>query len=149
MAQTEWSGRANVIDGDSLYVGRAEVRLYGIDSPDHGQRCEQAGGGSWACDEAAKELLKRLAQDRTVACEPEGLDRNDRVIAMCWADGIDLGEKLVTKGLSWANRDHSTEYAAAEVTAQAEERGIWENGARPAPPWEFRAEQSEGGPTGD
>lgn len=143
--QTEWSGRAHVLDGDSLYVGDAEVRLYGIDSPEHGQRCERTGGGSWACDEAAKARLMHLAQDRVVACVPEGHDRHDRVIAMCWVDGIDLGGQLVTEGLAWAYRRYSMEYAAAEDAARAEGRGVWANGARPLAPWEFRAAQRRTG----
>lgn len=140
-SQMEWSGRAHVIDGDSLYVGHAEVRLFGIDSPEYEQRCELADGGSWACDEAATSLLKRLAQDRTIACKSEGLDRHDRMIATCWADGVDLGGQLVADGLSWAYRQYSMRYVRIEDRARAAGRGIWRDGSRPSPPWVFRAER--------
>jgi endonuclease YncB( thermonuclease family) len=37
-AQT-FSGYARSIDGDSLYVGETEVRLFGIDAPEWSQTC--------------------------------------------------------------------------------------------------------------
>jgi len=37
-AQT-FTGTARPIDGDSLYVGNTEVRLFGIDAPEYHQVC--------------------------------------------------------------------------------------------------------------
>lgn len=148
-AQAEWSGRAQVIDGDSLYVGSAEVRLSGIDSPEFQQRCDLATGGSWACSEASQERLTRLAEGRMVVCRPERLDRFDRVIATCWAGDTDLGGQLVAEGLAWAYRRYSMQYAPVEDWARTQGLGVWRDGSRPTPPWVFRAERRAAGATSE
>ena len=37
------SGRAQVIDGDSLEIGGTRTRLFGIDAPERGQGCQADG----------------------------------------------------------------------------------------------------------
>ena len=43
-----------IVDGDTIEIGQTTYRLFGIDAPEHGQRCAKRGGGSWQCGEAAK-----------------------------------------------------------------------------------------------
>lgn len=38
------SGAARVYDGDSIFFGRAEVRLDAIDAPEHDQACKDREG---------------------------------------------------------------------------------------------------------
>jgi endonuclease YncB( thermonuclease family) len=55
-AQLVLSGVGRVKDCDSIMVGAADVRLYGIDAPELHQTCQRAGQ-SWACGAEAKAQL--------------------------------------------------------------------------------------------
>ena len=91
-------GRAVAIDGDSLVVGGVEVRLCGIDAPEHG-----APGG-----ERASGQLRRLVHGKVVRCirvgEGSACDGRskptsyDRVVATCSIDGLDLARAMVQAG---------------------------------------------------
>ena len=52
-------GAGRTIDGDSLWVGKDEVRLKGIDAPEGRQTC-QCDGRDWACGDATRDELRRL-----------------------------------------------------------------------------------------
>lgn len=132
-------GTAEVIDGDGLRIGPVVVRLHGIDAPEIGQRCNRRGGGTWPCDEAAIRLLEDLAGARDVECEALDRDQYGRIVARCWADGIDLAEALVADGLAWAFTRFSVDYVDAEATAKAAGLGIWQSATEPA--WDYRADR--------
>ena len=40
------AGRARVVDGDSLEIGAARIRLFGIDAPEGAQHCRDAQGAA-------------------------------------------------------------------------------------------------------
>ena len=66
--RADLSGRARVIDGDTIEVGTARIRLFGVDAPESAQRC-LAGGRRWPCGrEAARALAGRIGSS-LVACE--------------------------------------------------------------------------------
>jgi hypothetical protein len=52
----EVSGQAAIVDGDTLWVGSREIRIYGIDAPETSQRC-QLPKGTWDCSTAATNAL--------------------------------------------------------------------------------------------
>ncbi len=66
------SGRAEVIDGDTLDIGNTRIRLFGIDAPEHAQTCATARGGEWACGWAARKALEDLTAGHTVTCRSQG-----------------------------------------------------------------------------
>ena len=49
--QSDLAGRARVIDGDTIVVGSARIRLFGVDAPESAQSCV-AGSRPWSCDRA-------------------------------------------------------------------------------------------------
>src|SRR5690606_39154980 len=83
-------GTATAGDGDSLRLGGERVRLLGIDAPELDQTCGRAGGGIWACGEAARRRLAELVAGVAVSCRPAGRDRYRRVLATCTAAGADV-----------------------------------------------------------
>jgi endonuclease YncB( thermonuclease family) len=136
VAVVEWGtcemieARPRVIDGDTLRLDGREVRLAGIDAPEHGQRCERLGK-AWRCGEEAAAALRRLVGAGPVRCEGRRNDKYGRLLARC-ATHEDLGARLVGDGLAVAYGDYEVEEAAA----RAARRGIW--GGTFEPPAEFR-----------
>lgn len=133
------SGRAEVIDGDSVYVGGVEVRLYGVDAPEARQTCV-IDGGRWPCGQQATRALRRLIDGRVVACDERDRDHYGRVVAVCRLDGADVNAWLVENGWAMAYRRHARAYVGAESVAASAKRGIWRGDF--VAPWDWR--QAEG-----
>ena len=119
------SGRARVVDGNSLIIGAARVRLFGIDAPEGRQDCRDAQGRSYRCGKSARRALAELIDSREVTCTPVGAS-HDRSVALCTAQGRDLSEAMVRGGHALELRQHSHgRYAAAERDAREGKRGLW------------------------
>jgi endonuclease YncB( thermonuclease family) len=119
------TGRARVVDGDSLIIGTSRVRLFGIDAPEGRQDCRDAQNRSYRCGEASRRALAELIGGREVSCTPVGLS-HDRSVAVCTAQGRDLSEAMVRGGYALELRQHSKgRYAAAEREAREGKRGVW------------------------
>ena len=129
------SGAARVVDGDTLDVAGARVRLHGIDAPESAQRC-RASGRSWPCGREAMRALASRIGDQGISCEERDRDGYGRVVAVCAAAGLDLNEWMVSQGWAFAYRRYSRDYVAAESRARAARRGIWRGEA--VAPWEWR-----------
>jgi endonuclease YncB( thermonuclease family) len=120
------SGRARVIDGDSLDIGGERIRLFGIDAPEGRQDCTDAAGRGYACGREAARALATQIGGRNVTCTPVDHDRYAREVAVCSVDGRDLGEAMVRNGHAIELPAHSRgRYAAAEREARERKRGLW------------------------
>ena len=51
--------QVKVIDGDSIFIGKREIRLSGIDAPEYKQPCYNAAGKAYPCGELAFRALKK------------------------------------------------------------------------------------------
>lgn len=119
------TGRAKIIDGDSLEVAGRRIRLWGIDAPEYGQRCER-GGKPWKCGAAAIQALRARVAGRRVSCEVLEIDRYERAVSRCTVGGKSLNEWLVREGWALDYRRYSDgAYAAAQASAKAARRGLW------------------------
>jgi endonuclease YncB( thermonuclease family) len=131
-----------VVDGDTLQVrlgsGPETVRLYGVDTPE-----AHAPFGREAT-RALRTLVGRGAlQLQPVTDDP--YDRYDRLVAVVYADGVNVSEALVADGLAWAYRRYLGEVAGAEslcrleAEARAARKGLWSQPPeRWVPPWIYR-----------
>lgn len=133
-------GSAEVIDGDTLVIGDAHVRLFGIDAPEGQQTCER-GGSQWACGEESARQLRTLVEGRQIVCRGNGTDSYSRTIAICEAGGLELNRTMVQQGWAVAFRRYSQNYVADEVRAKAAHAGIWNSSF--AMPEEWRAVHAE------
>ena len=130
------SGRAKVLDGDTIEIAGTRIRLEGIDAPESAQMCSRKGTGLWPCGKEATEHLKRLTSGRRVVCDDAGEDRYGRMLGWCAVDGTDINAEMVRSGFAWAFVRYSRRYVAAEREARRAEAGIWQGEAEPA--WAFR-----------
>ena len=130
------TGRAKVLDGDTIDIAGTRIRLEGIDAPESAQMCSRKGKGLWPCGEEATEHLKRLTSGRRVVCNDAGEDRYGRMLGWCAVDGLDINAEMVRSGFAWAFVRYSKRYVSAEREARQAEAGIWQGEAEPA--WAFR-----------
>ena len=95
----EISGKGKALDGDTLYVGRALVRLDGIDAPARKKLCNR-NGMLYRCGERAKEALAKLANEQTIRCKVTGTAGGGKAYAgLCFApDKTELNKWLVANG---------------------------------------------------
>lgn len=101
---------AHVRDGDTLELEGRAVRLQGVAAP---ELHDPLGAESRAA-------LQRLVLGRTIACAPDGTRTHGRIVAVCTADGRDLGAALVSAGLARdCPRFSGGRYAALEQAAAA------------------------------
>jgi len=133
------AGFARVIDGDTIDLSGKRIRLYGIDAPESAQSCVIAEQ-PYRCGEKATRALYDLVRDRTVLCEPTGLDRYQRTIARCKIEGsnVDINAWMVRKGFAVAYRRYSYAYITDELGARIAQRGLWAGTFQM--PWDYRAE---------
>lgn len=135
-AQSETlTGPGRVIDGDTLTVAGERVRLNGIDAPETRQTCTR-DGRPWACGTAATQAMRQLIGQSSIHCEVSGRDKYGRAIATCFADGRDLQQQLVRRGLAFAYRKYSTRFVPDENAARAEGVGVWSGEF--VEPWRWR-----------
>ncbi|MEQ1576695.1 MAG: thermonuclease family protein [Hyphomicrobium sp.] len=130
------TGRAIVIDGDTLDIGGQRVRLEGIDAPETSQTCGRAWVGWWSCGKTASKALGSLIGDRRVDCQSQGRDKYGRILGICTVGGDELNAAMVRTGMAWAFVKYSTAYIALEAQAKAAKAGVWQGEAEA--PWLYR-----------
>lgn len=126
---TVLTGRAYVVDGDTLTILNTQVRLFGVDAPE----LDHPYGKN------AKGALLSLCKGHDVRAEITGQDTHGRTVARCYlADGRDLSAEMVKLGLAidWAKFSNG-QYCALELPdvrkklwlADARQKGrmdVWE-----------------------
>jgi endonuclease YncB( thermonuclease family) len=127
-----------VIDGDTLAIGEARIRLHGIDAPELAQTCTDSSGRAWTCGAWSKAVLKRLTSG-AVNCVEKDVDRYGRSVAACFVDGADVNAAMVAQGAAYAYVKYSSDYLGAQNDARSKSLGMWRAGAQM--PSDYRAEK--------
>lgn len=127
-----------VIDGDTMDVNGAQIRLWGIDAPEGKQSC-QRDGVAWLCGQEAAKALREFVKGKEIACETKDIDRYKRQVAICQTDvgQLPVNDWMVRNGWALDYRQYSRgAYADAERQARDEERGLWAGTFEK--PWDWR-----------
>ncbi|TIL95151.1 MAG: DUF4236 domain-containing protein [Mesorhizobium sp.] len=136
------SGRATIIDGDTIDIAGTRVRFNGIDAPESTQLCQNAKNKNYRCGQsAAKALDAWLATSRPVTCKFVEWDHYGRFVGDCYrSDGAAVATWLVSAGhaMDWPLHSGGV-YASYQDEARMAKRGIWQGEFQPA--WEWRAAQ--------
>jgi endonuclease YncB( thermonuclease family) len=83
-----------VTDGDTIKLDGTTYRIWGIDAAEAKQACADG----WMAGREATTALLELVKGRTLACEAKARDRYGRTVALCRADGVDVGAAMVSAG---------------------------------------------------
>ena len=134
-AVADVTGKARVVDGDTIHIGKNKIRLHGIDAPEQKQTCT-AGGKEWACGRMATRALKDAINDQEVQCKGDERDKYKRLLAVCYVGKTDLNAKMVGNGWALAYRKYSRDYVDAEASAKKDRVGLWRG--QFVTPWEWR-----------
>lgn len=133
-------GMAAVVDGDTLFLNRQRVRLFGVDAPEHDQTCTLSNGTKWQCGVAATMKLADLIRDQNIVCQRQDIDVYGRPVAICYAGNTDVNAELVLAGMATAYKKYSWRYVPEEQAARWMKRGIWDGQFEP--PAAYRARRA-------
>ena len=90
-ANRQITGRAWVIDGDTIAINKVKIRLAGIDAPELDQ--------PWG--QKAKWEMVRICKGQNICAEFTGDTSYDRLVGTCYLpDGRDIGAEIVKAGLA-------------------------------------------------
>jgi endonuclease YncB( thermonuclease family) len=130
------SARAQtVVDGDTIKLNGTIFRIWGIDAAETRQVCRDG----WMAGKEASKAMLELLRGHKIACEAKDKDRYGRTVALCRADGRDLGAALVSAGMAWAFTRYSSDYVGQERTAIGAKLGV--HGHDCEKPWDWRRAQ--------
>lgn len=129
-------GIASVIDGDTIEIHGARLRLWGIDAPESGQFCGRERMGQRSAN-----ALSEIIGGRTVTCQDRGSAGWGRRVAFCTVAGHDIQQSMVRDGWAYAFSKYSHDYEGVQAATRASNRGVWAAGCQA--PWEWRAEHRQ------
>ncbi len=150
---------ANAIDGETLYIGGAEVKLFGIDTVEGNQVCQDGKGLDYPCGRRATQALQALVQDDPVVCLPLFAIGDNRIVANCEIapDGevaptspIEIMEQfrpnnlsrlMVADGHAVAVGIGTRFFGAEQIRAQESRNGIWQGSFQPPGYWRRQSGQ--------
>ena len=125
-----------VYDGDTLTascpVGEVKVRMFGIDSPEMGQK-------PWG--NVAKEALRGLLPlSDSIRLQVRDQDRYGRTVAQAFVGDRDVGLEMVRQGQAviYEQYNDSPAYRQAQQEAQQARRGIWKKSGSQQDPAAWR-----------
>lgn len=131
----EITGRASVIDGDTIEIRHQRIRLFGIDAPEGQQRC-YVNSKPWRCGQHSAFALADLIGRAWVRCDEKDRDRYGRIVAVCFLGQKNVNAWMVAQGWALAYRHYSKNYVDQEREASAAKRGLWQGVF--VFPWDWR-----------
>ena len=129
------SGKAKIIDGDSIRIEKHRIRLLGIDAPEMKQLCKDKNNEDYACGYLSKNFLISFIDDvknsknlREVFCYYSEFDKYNRVLGECFVGPkriYNLNQAMVLSGQAVAYLRYSDKYLKDQEEAMIKKKGMW------------------------
>ena len=116
--------KIQVIDGDTIHIGKLKYRFFGIDAPEIKQICEK-DNKKIECGILAKNFLKNKIGDKIPSCITKDKDRYQRFVAECFINNESLSRFMVREGYAVAYSQYSKDFIEDENFAKKNKLGIW------------------------
>ena len=116
--------KIQVIDGDTIHIGKLKYRFFGIDAPETKQICEK-DNIKIQCGIIAKNVLKNKIGDKIPECIVKDKDRYQRLVAECFVGKESLSRFMVREGYAVAYTQYSKDFIDDEKYAKENKLGIW------------------------
>ena len=113
-----------VIDGDTIHIGKLKYRFFGIDAPEIKQICEK-DNTKIQCGVIAKSVLENKIADKIPECVVKDKDRYQRLVAECFIGKESLSRFMVREGYAVAYTQYSKDFIEDEKYAKENKLGIW------------------------
>ena len=113
-----------VIDGDTIHIGKLKYRFFGIDAPETKQICKK-DNIKIKCGVIAKDVLKKKIGDKIPECIVKNKDRYQRLVAECFIGKESLSKFMVREGYAVAYTQYSKDFIEDEKYAKENKLGIW------------------------
>jgi len=129
------SGKASVIDGDTIKINNKKIRLFGIDAPEKKQMCKKKYISflifnfqkDYKCGEESTLVLMKKLKDKKIECILQNnKDRYKRYIGTCYIENQDINGWLVKNGHAIAYKKYSKKYVLYEEYAKKNKLGLWQ-----------------------
>jgi endonuclease YncB( thermonuclease family) len=119
-----------IVDGDSLSL---QMRIYGIDTPEKGQKCQKTKTEFVDCGLKAKESLKYFFKNSKgkITIEPVTFGYYGRMLVKVFRNDQDIGALMVRSGIAFSYGSH---YKTEERLAKKEKLGFWGYYKKPQKP---------------
>lgn len=130
---TQIEGYAFEYGGDRLCIRPFQVRLWGIDAFNEGQKCCGVNGEAYDCGAQSQAALMKLlpTMGSNVTCTVWGVDAQNRPLASCRTGTTDINEAMVRAGWVLATKakpSWGADYSSAQRDAETSRRGVWSFG---------------------
>ena len=116
--------KIQVIDGDTIHIGKLKYRFFGIDAPETKQICKK-DNIKIQCGVIAKDILKNKIADKIPKCIVKDKDRYQRLVAECFIGKESLSRFMVREGYAVAYTQYSKDFIEDEKYAKENKLGIW------------------------
>ena len=111
------SGKARVVDGDTIVIKKERIRFGGINSPER----KEVGYKL-----AKNKLVEKIANNIVTCVREKNKDKYRRTVAECFIDGESLSSFMVKKGYACDYVFYSKgKYAKAQKYAKDNKLGVW------------------------
>jgi|GEM_PF-1527622 len=123
----DFSGKATVVDGNTLSFGETKVSLWALNAPSQKEQCLSTRGKIFPCGKTANRTLTMLIQGRSIECDIKdgAKDKQSRPLVICRLMGMDINEQMVLSGWAVAKADEGEQYSRSQYAAKKTRSGMW------------------------